>query len=287
MELADLVLARGGIMSRDPLVHFLILGALLFGGDALVNGAHPPADRIEISADFVAGLADEHATRTGRAPSDTQLDALVQQFVDEEILHRQALALGLDQGDLIVRRRLIQKMRFLSKDRLPIAAVTDEDIVARFAAQADRYTVPARIDVEHAFFADGEAAAAAGRRALIGGADRTSIGDTFLRGHSFAKDTPQRLATIAGEAFAAAAESAPVGDWTAPVRSAHGAHVLRVLQRVPSRLATLADATQVDTARRVLETERRDAANRAFLDAARAAYDVRIESPAFAMAGGS
>src|SRR4051812_42950996 len=115
--------ARARRLLAEPMLHFLAIGALLF---MLHARLHPPGgERIVVSSAFLDALRQDHARRTGHPPTADEERGLVERHVDEEVLYREALALGLDRGDVIVRRRLIQKMEFVIRDAAPAAEPSD------------------------------------------------------------------------------------------------------------------------------------------------------------------
>lgn len=120
---------------REPLVHFLALGALLFGATALLHRA-PPEDpvaapeRIVVSAGLRENFVLNFARNNGRAPTDAELAVAIEEYVREEVLCREARALGLDRDDPAVRRRLRQRMEFAAEDAAGAAAPTEAELAA-------------------------------------------------------------------------------------------------------------------------------------------------------------
>lgn len=266
---------------KEPLIHFAVLGAGLFALHARV--APEPANRIVVAASFVDALRREHAQRTGAPPTPDEERGLIERFVEEEILYREAVALGLDRGDPIVRRRLAQKMSFLAEDTAAASEPTDAELDAFLAAHADRYREPERASFRHVFASrDRRGAAAEGdaRRLLDdlrGGADPASIGDPFLQGSSFARRSPADIEAVFGPAFAAAVRAAPTGSWSGPFASSFGAHAVLVTEREPAatpKLATLRARVRQD----YLDERRTSAAKTAALRL-RPRYSVDVERP--------
>lgn len=266
---------------REPLLHFVVLGAAIFGLHAAV--APPPRDaRILVTADFIAGLRDEHAARTGRPPTPEEERALVDRFVDEEVLYREAVALGLDRGDPIVRRRLAQKMAFVAEDGAAARDPSDAELEAYLAAHADRYRAPPRLSFRHVFLGRdrrGDPAADAQRLLpeLTAGAAPDTLGDPFLQGASFARRAPADIEAVFGKAFTDALLAAPARVWTGPITSSYGAHLVRVEDRVEGALPPLSAVRA--RVRADLRDERREAALRAMREKLRARYRVEIEAP--------
>jgi peptidyl-prolyl cis-trans isomerase C len=259
---------------REPLVHFLVLGVALL---AVERRALPAGGReIVVDAAAVRGLAADHERRTGLPPTPAEQAALVTRWLEDEALYREALALGLDRGDVIVRRRLVQKMELLTEDLEPVPAPDDATLAAWLAAHADRYAAPLRVSLEHVFVAGAhpEAARALGAR-LAAGADARALGDPFLHGRTFAARTTGELARVFGDGFARAAAALPAGTWSAPIRSSYGLHLVRVTARDaggPAALAAVRDAVARDWT-----AAEREQANRAARARVRARYRVTVE----------
>ena len=266
---------------REPMLHFILLGAALF---ALHRQLAPPVAReIVLSRSLLDGLRQDHLRRRGAPPTAPEEAALVERFLDDEFLYREALALGLDRGDVIVRRRLIQKMEFLTEDMDPLPAPTDAELQAWLDAHAARYAAAERLTLVHVFVDAGRHGKAAER---VAGADPSGLGDPFLRGRELRRHTERELAAIFGTAFAARLEALPMDAWSEPLRSAYGYHLVRVSERLAGGLPPLAEFRAAVT-RDWLES-RRVEANRAALDRLRRRYVVRRErggtAPAEALA---
>lgn len=264
---------------REPLLHFVVLGVALF---ALHRWVAPPGAgrRIVLSDEVIHGLRQDHLRRYGSLPNADEQTAIIQQFVDNEVLYREALALGLDRGDIVVRRRLVQKMEFLTEDLEPIPEPTDAVLQAYLDAHAEHYAIAARVALAHVFISTDRhadhAAADAGqlRQQLLAGADSTALGDPFLRGRDFASSTQAELSAVFGAAFAAQVMSLPVGSWSEPIRSSYGLHLVRVTAHADGHAPNLAEVRAA--VRRDWQEERRAEVNRLALARLRQRYDIRI-----------
>ncbi|MFN8542945.1 MAG: peptidylprolyl isomerase [Candidatus Binatia bacterium] len=266
---------------REPLVHFAALGAALFALHRAV--APPPATRrIEVTRAVVEGLRRDHARRTGAPPTPTEEAALVDRWVDGEVMVREALALGLDRGDIIVRRRLLQKMEFLNEGAEPVPAPTDAELEAWLAAHPGAHAVPDRVSLTHVFVsterhgAAAEAAAAALRARVVAGEDAAGLGDPFLRGREFPLYTETELAGVFGPALATAVLRLEPGTWSAPLHSSYGLHLVRVTERRPGRRPALAEVREAVA--RDWQAAQRDTGARAALARLRASYDIHVEA---------
>ena len=137
---------------RQPLTHFLAIGALLFAADLWRN---PPGESAEVTivvpADVVETLTGAWHKRTGALPTAAERQGLIDEYVEEEVLYREALAMGFERGDLIIRRRLVQKMEFLLEDLSPGAEPTDAVLQDWLTRHADDYASPPRVEFDHVY----------------------------------------------------------------------------------------------------------------------------------------
>ena len=232
-------------------------------------------------ADAIAGMRDDFRRRTGRMPSATDEQSLIDAYAGDEILVREALGLGLDRGDVVVRRRLIQKMEALIENTEPVPAPTDAELEEFVAAHPERYASPARVTFTHVFVSaqragEGAAAEAAGLRAQLDqGADPATLGDPFLRGRELRLHSQGELAGIFGAGFATAVMQLPEGTWSSPIASSFGVHLVRVTETRPGSAPTLASMRQ--RVEREWRDDRRQRLNREARSRLRARYAVRVE----------
>jgi peptidyl-prolyl cis-trans isomerase C len=268
---------------KEPLLHFVVLGAAVV---ALHRWVAPPllGRQIILSQSVIHGLRQDYLRRNGALPTAGEEAALIQRYIDNEVLYREALALGLDRGDIIVRRRLVQKMEFLTEGVEPLPEPADAELQAYLDAHAEHYAVDDLVTLVHVFAGTDRHGAAATsmasqwREQLLAGADPSALGDPFLRGREFTAVSEPELAGIFGGAFAAAVMRLPVGLWSAPIASSYGVHVVRVGAHVVGHQPPLAEVREA--VRRDWRDERRAAADRAALVRLRQRYDIRIEGQA-------
>lgn len=261
--------------ARDPLLLFLLLGAGVFVLHGLWRGDESRVITVtEAQADRIAALWQ---TQTGRAPSKQELQALIDDHVREEILVREARRLRLDEGDVIVRRRLAQKLSFLTED---VAALTPPDaaaLLAYFEANRQRYATPAVITFSHIYFSPDRREDAAGDAAralatLDPDAWRTT-GDPFMLGRTYAYASLPRVRKDFGDGFAEALLDIQAdGTWRGPVASGYGLHLVRVDERAAARSADYAAVAQRVAAD--FDAERRAEANRVHFENLKATYTV-------------
>ncbi len=271
---------------REPLTHFLILGATLFILYANVSNSRvEQADRIVVDATQVKVLADQFQRTWMRPPTRQELEGLTEDFIKEEVLYREALALGLDQNDLIIRRRMRQKMEFLNADILEQQTPQDDELQRYMEDHADRYAEPERTSFEQLYFkTDGDQAAAEARASAVlkqleedPDTDTRTLGDASLLPPSQQLASAREIARVFGEEFATAVQTAPAGQWSGPYASAYGVHLLRITQREPAQQALLgAVRSEVE---RDWYSEQRLQANERFYEALRNRYTVEILWP--------
>ncbi len=241
---------------REPLLHFVIAGVLLAGARSALRPREAPPPIVLTDA-LDAALASEHRAARGAPASDAELEGARLRWIHEEALYREALALGLDEGDAIVRRRLIQKMTFVLEASLDLAPPTDDAAAAYLEAHASELALPERRTLEHRFFGDFGttplATAALARDTLIGGGEVT--GDPFLAASGFEGISESELSRIVSPSAATAVFALDEGTWSEPISVGRGALLIRVRAITPARPPTLAsvrsriDAALLDAAR--------------------------------------
>ncbi len=272
--------------TREPLVHFLVLGALLFGLFALVNdeASSKSPNQIEITASNVERLRAGWSKQWNRPPTETELKGLIESHLREEVLYREALALGLDQNDTIIRRRLAQKMQFLFEDLADQFKPTDEELKGYFNQNKDKYRLPARFSFTHVYFSvdrRGDSAEHDARRLLaqlqISDAAPLPVsdrGDPFMLQYDFVRNTEKEVAKLFGRRFAEQLLEVQVGSWQGPIESGYGLHLVRIHDKVEPRLPELAEVlnrAQVD-----LESERRREMNKEIFEKLKARYEIVV-----------
>ena len=143
-----------GKLIKEPLVHFLILGALLFALNNVVgdSSSTDAGNSIIISDTEVEWMQSTWNKKWGRQPTEDELQGLIESYIREEVLYREGLARGLDEDDTIIRRRLATKMEFLAKDIGQIVEPTEEELNDYFQANIERYMEPAKVSFSHIYF---------------------------------------------------------------------------------------------------------------------------------------
>ncbi len=238
-------------MTARKSLKVLVLGTLLAGVFWAVQGP-PGADasrpQIVISDVEVAHQVARWERMWGRPPSAEELKKAVDGYVRNEILYREALARGMDRQDPRVRIALIQKMQMLAAGQADARGVTDKDLAAFFALRKEQYKIPARLSLTHVFFKDGDTAKSRAEKTLAeflakepSEALLRESGDATMLALTHDAVTATDIEKQFGTDFTAEALSLTEGKWSGPVRSAYGLHLVKVFDRVPSRIPELAE----------------------------------------------
>ena len=233
---------------KEPLLHFLIAGALMFGAYGWLDRNAPgksaaSAGTVRISTNEVAWLKETWVREWQREPTNDELRGLVTAFLKEELLAREARAMGLDQNDTIVRRWLAQKLEFLVQDTSRLVEPTEDDLQRFYAAHPERFQSKARVSFQHVYFSrerrkDAAADARAALRALSHAQPRVSasqVGDPLLIGSEIYDADEQTVAGQFGGDFARAVFKLAPGAWYGPIESGYGLHVVRVSELKPGQ----------------------------------------------------
>jgi parvulin-like peptidyl-prolyl isomerase len=278
-------------LGREPLLHFLLLGALIFalnGWRAKQRPADAAAPRIEVTAAVIERLRAASERQFGKAPDVEELRGQVLAHIREEVFCREALALGLDRDDTIVRRRLAQKMEFLTGDIAAGAQPSDAIVREFFEKNAARYAKASRVSFRHVYFskekraADVEAAATEALAALTNGASEETMGDPFLHGFEFSRRAPDDIIAAFGREFGEKLPALPTGEWSGPVESSYGLHLVRIETREEPRAVKLEEVRE--TVLRDFHEEQRRIANSEIFEKLRDRYQITVDEAALSKA---
>jgi PPIC-type PPIASE domain len=254
---------------REPLLHFIAAGGLLF----LARALWAPSDegRIVVTKEAASGLAAAREELLLRPLTDEERERVVSEFVDEEVLLREAYRQGLDRDDPRIRRWLIDKVEFLIDEEPGEPA--PEDLDALFRENPEAYKTPRAVSFDHVFYASGVPEAILAH--LRSGADFAELGDAFWLGKSLRRFSELELSTTFGAEFGARVLALDVGEWTGPIPSSRGAHFVRVTAQHEPELPSRKDvewALREDWLR-----ARRQEARARKLSELRALYRIEIE----------
>ena len=271
---------------REPLLHFLLLGVLLFALFQWLGGdSGPQSSRITVSQARVQQLATAFTKVWQRPPTEAELKGLVDDYVREEIAYREAVAMGLDRDDTIIRRRLRQKLEFLVEDAASATPPTEAELQAFLDAHPDQFSVQPQVSFRHVYVdpsAGGDARTRAQdllRRLQDAGPEARidDVGDPIMLDPEVPLLRQDEVARLFGAEFAAQVATLPPGRWEGPVQSGYGLHLVMLRESVTGRAAALEEVRR-EVERELLGQRRREQLA-AMYDELLGKYSVTIEGP--------
>lgn len=264
---------------REPLLHFLVIGAALFGVFHLAGAGEEAAPgEIIVSAGQIASMEVIFSRTWQRPPTAKEIEALVGDYIRDEVLYREGVAMGLDRDDTVIRRRIRQKMEFVA-DLVADAEPTDAELKAFLADHPAWFRAEPRFSFSQVYFQASPDGAELERllQALNAGtADASQVGDPFLAGSDFPDLTRSEVAQAFGENFAAWIDGSGSDHWGGPVTSAYGVHLIRVSERIAARERPFEEVRAA--ARREWLHDRKVAANDALYEKLRSRYVIKVEN---------
>jgi hypothetical protein len=271
---------------REPLLQFLALGTMLFGLHGFVGKRSAEApEKIVVSASRVTNLGDGFARTWRRLPSEQELQGLIEDYVRDEVFYREGRAAGLDRDDVIIRRRVRQKMEFLAED-MSGPEPSDEQLAAYLASNPERFRAEDQITFHQVFLSatrramtiesDSKQVASVLARADAA-VDATLLGDPFLLGEEFRGVSPNKVTSIFGEDFSRLVAAMETGRWQGPVSSGFGQHFVFISERISGGLPSL-DAVR-PAVRREWANARRLETEQKLYASLRGRYEIVVETP--------
>ncbi len=231
---------------REPLLHFFALGALIFSIYANLDVRNETSpDVISISATQIDRLATQFTSIWRRPPTDEELDNLIDEYVREEVYYREALTLGLDQNDAVVRQRMRQKIEFLADTGAQMLEPTEDELQAYLAANDEKYNLKPLRALEQIFLGQTPNEDDITRELAALNADRTrntsALSKRSMLPAELRLSRPEAIDSVYGNGFFAQIENFPVGQWSGPVVSAYGVHLVRVLDSQGAQASSSAE----------------------------------------------
>jgi hypothetical protein len=276
-------------LSREPLIHFFVIAAVLFGVYGLLNPEQSAGDSIVLDDARLQALSRQFERTWQRAPTDRELRGLVESWIREELLYREGLAMGLAEGDPVVRRRLAQKMEFIAQD-MGSADPDSATLRAFFEERRDQYRRDPVVTLSQVYFdpadhGNDRAQASAAAVAALAGGDPAESGTPSLLPQNLRSATLPRVAANFGQDFASALENLPRGVWAGPVDSSFGVHLVRIDEFIPGALREFDEVEE--QVRRDYLVRQRERAESVMLDALRERHDVTLQGEAAALMAGA
>jgi hypothetical protein len=271
---------------REPLLHFLLIGAAIFGFYSLGadRGVRATSDLIVVSSGDVERLSGRWEKRWRRPPTPNEVRDLIAEHIREEVLYREALALGLDRDDSVIRRRLRQKFEFVTQD---LAVARDPDgaeLSAFYETNRKRYRMPPRFSFNQVFFNTDRRGGAGERDARLalaslrdnaGEVSLAGLGDGHMLDDTYRDAAMHEITALFGAAFAEALARLDLGVWSGPIASGYGLHLVRLNSMEAGKVAPLDQIEE--RVRNDWAYEQRQQANEAIYQKLRARYEVVVE----------
>jgi hypothetical protein len=275
---------------REPLVHFVLIGLVLFAVYGYMHrdrGAAESSNQIVLTMDDLRQMDVYFVSQWHRQPTPEEFRAMVEDRIREEVLYREALAMGLDKDDTIVKRRMAQKMQFLAEDVAAAREPTTAELKAWYEKNSDIFALPSRISFRHLYFSPddrGERAHEDAVKALekIAGQPEdsklaSSLADQFMFQDYYGDRTTEQLAKEFGPQFAVAVSKLKSGSWQGPVESGYGWHLVFVDSVIPGRIPAF-EEIEPDVKTAWLGQQQQKAWEKAYREM-RAKYEVLLPAP--------
>ena len=271
---------------KEPFVHFLLLGAAIFLFYALVSDDDTPdITEIVVTKGQIERLVTGWRRTRMRPPTRAELDGLIEEYLREEIYYREAVAMGLDLDDAIIRRRLRQKMEFVTHDLADQVQPSDAELQQYLVDTVDRYRQHPQLSFTHIFFSrDQRGQSAADDAALVlaeiaenPAAQTEQLGDSLMLPARVDDMNTHELRNLFGQEFVDQVSSLPVGTWQGPVSSGYGLHLVRIDEMTAARVPELGEIRE-----RVAndwQNEQRDTVNDEIYRGLRERYSIVLEQP--------
>ncbi|NOQ63359.1 MAG: peptidyl-prolyl cis-trans isomerase [Methyloprofundus sp.] len=272
-------------MLKEPLLVFLLLGTALFV--LFQQVAEQPTEQAEItvSAGRLQALTLAFKKTWQRQPDQTELKALIDNYIRDEVYYREALAMGLDKDDTIIKRRLRQKMEFISEDIARLDPATEQELQAFLSAHPETYRLDSRFSFQQIYINSNQRGATAQADALallaklkIAELDISQLGDSLMVKQSFSNETEREIKRILGSQFLLGLQTMPIGSWQAPIKSGFGLHLVRIENYIAGAVPELKQVR--DLVVRDWEVEKRKRTNEEFYNSMRENYKVSVKKTA-------
>ena len=270
---------------KEPLLHFLLLGTALFVTYNFVSKPAPSVPgQILVTQGTIENLTITFTRAWKRPPTDEDLVGLVQDYIREEVYYREAMAMGLDRDDTIVRRRLRQKLEFVTDDITALAEPTDAELKKYLELHSNDFRVEQQFTFSHVYLSPdkhGERLTGHAAQLLMelrnadSDVDVSMLGDSFLLERRFELTSGSEITKQFGEKFAAKLGEIPMGQWHGPVDSGYGVHLVYIEERTDGRVLGLAEARE--TVHREWTNARRLEAKEKFFQGLLKRYSVTVE----------
>jgi len=234
---------------KKPLIYFFVLGFVVFGLHSFLNSEKQDKKEdpftVDVTSADIEWIRSSWEARMKRQPTQQELQGLISRFIRDEILFREAKAMDLDDRDLVIQRRLVQKLTFVFEDLAETVEPTNDELKSYMQENQEKYRIPVMISFTHVYFnpdkrkdVTGEAKTVLDRlkSAQSPPEEAVSLGDTIMIDASFRKRSPYEVARTLGKAFANELFSADEMGWQGPIVSTFGLHLIYIEERIASKI---------------------------------------------------
>ncbi len=268
----------------NPLLHFLLIGAGLFTLYQIVSPSDNGKDIIVIDDDIVNRSLIIFEKEWGRPPTREELDGLIARQVKQEVLYRQALKMNLDHNDELIKRRMEQKLNFITNDLATMDEPTNAQLEEYYSEHQSKYIIAQRVSYIHIYFnPDKRSRAKEDAERILNSLPveapniryLESLGDPFPFLSEVRRADQAEIASQMGDAFAASVLNLPTHQWSGPVLSGYGTHLVYILEKLPEETLPLA-AVKEDLMRDYTYDVYQDYNNKIYEDFKKQ-YDIRIQ----------
>ena len=270
---------------REPLLHFLLIGGLLFVVYGLRNeGLVDQGNRIEITEADINRLLIVWEKKRQRPPTQVELEGMIEQQIREEVMYREALVMGLEHNDPVVRRRLAQKVEFISADLVAQVEPTEAELGKYLASHSEKFELPGRINFLQIYLNTDKRGAAVQEdaqqlleqmRQADSKVDIATAGDPIMFGQQHEQVTMREVSRLFGKDFASKLFALPVGNWQGPVLSGYGLHLVRIDNKTTARQPELDKVRE--KVRNEWFSQQRRTMDEAFYQSLRQRYEIVIK----------
>jgi parvulin-like peptidyl-prolyl isomerase len=283
------------MIAREPLAHFLLAGAALLTLSTLIDGWRRDRenDRIHVSSGRIQQLRETWSARWGAPPDAAQMQSVIDDFVREEILYRDALASDLDREDTIIRRHLAQKVQFMAQSLAAATEPAESELRQYFEEHRNRYRVSPQVAFAHVYFSPSRRGAAVDQvaRSVLGTlesgkvapAEAAAQGDRFMLQQEYPPQTRDQIRDLFGPQFATRLFDVTPARWEGPISSSYGSHLVRVTEVIPSRMPDFAEIR--DQVLNDFTEERLRSASDAYYQKLRRGFRIEIDQQTLAAGG--
>ena len=234
---------------KEPLVYFFVLGFVVFGLHSFLNSEKQDKNEdpfaVEVTSADIEWIRSSWEARMKRQPTQQELQGLINRYIRDEILFREAMAMDLDDRDLVIQRRLVQKLTFVFEDIAEAIEPTDDELKKYLRENQEKYRIPEMISFTQVYFnpdkrknvmEEAKTILARLKSAQIAPEEAVSLGDTIMIDSAFREKSPDEAARILGTEFASKLFSIDEKGWQGPIASTFGLHLVYISDRIASKM---------------------------------------------------